>query len=309
MTSLLRKPALGSALFFGIWSLMSLAMATPAHAISGIGISPPRIDISLLPGEKTSGQLTVINDGDSAMGYTVYATDYSVSGENYKGIFNNSGKGPNLSAITWFGLPKGVQTLAGGKEATLDYTISVPKTAAIGGHYATVFVQTLPPTGSGTYIARIQRVGAIFYMGVGGNLKPQGHVVDLSVPWLQAVSPITGYLRVQNTGNVHFLVSGSAQLYTLFGKVGTPTAILGEVLPSTTRRFPISVSASSPIELYQMRLAVTFDGQTEHLSRWTLLVPTITLVIVCASLVLVVAAIVWAFVRRRRRKRSNPPQL
>lgn len=285
-----------------ILSVAILGMGAPAHAEQGFGVSPTSQDLTLLPGSVTTGQLTVINDGDTSITYTVYATDYAVTGQIYKGVFVNNGEGPNLSARTWFTLPKGNFVIGPRKQIFINYSISVPKTAAIGGHYAAIFLQTVPPPSTGTYISRVVRVATIFYMGVGGDLSPSGHYVGLSVPWLQTLPPIDGNLKIANTGNVHFLVSGTAQLYSPFGKVGTPVVLDGEVLPSTTREFPFAIGSPSPLGLYRVVVKANYMNDNLMVATWMLLIPRLTLIILSTSIGLVMVAIVWLIVRRLRRR-------
>lgn len=273
-------------------------------AAQGIGISPTSQEVKLNPQDSTSGTLIVINDGDTDVKYRVYATDYRVEGETYEGIFTNSGSGPALSAVSWFKLPAGTLVVKARQEQDLPYTITVPAGAAVGGHYAAVFIETIPPPNppGSAHLNRVDRIGSLFYLAVGGGLHTDGNVLGLTVPFLQSESPVTGTVRVQNTGNVHFQVTTSAQLSSPFGKVGKPVEARGEVLPSTTRLFNVALDASSPIGLYKVSVTVSYLGKSVTQSRWMLLVPRLTFIIVSATLILVLVLGFWRLMRRSRRR-------
>lgn len=284
-----------------VLSLSLIFPAAPALAIQGIGVSPTSQTIDLAPGASATGQLTAINDGDSDVTYHVYATDYGVKGEVYQGVFTATGASKDQSAISWFTLPSGNFTMHGHDQLAVPYTITVPKTAAIGGHYATVFVETVPPTGQqGTYIARIQRLGSIFYITVKGDLNQQGAIESFTASPLQLTTPLQATLRIKNNGNVHFLVDGSLQLSTAFGRSGKPVAFHGEVLPSTIRRFELAAS-SGPLGIYHLTATVNYLGRTEHVARYVVVAPLITLIVVGATLLLLVGILV-IWLRRRQTK-------
>ena len=284
-------------------TLLLLMPAAPALAIQGIGVSPTSQTVELAPGASTSGTLTAINDGDTDVSYHVYATDYAVKNEDYVGVFTTGGGSKDTSAATWFTLPTGAFTVRGHEEATVAYTLTVPKTAAIGGHYATVFIETIPPTGQqGTYISRIQRLGSIFYITVNGALNISGSIASYSASILQTTTPIHADLRIQNNGNVHFIAEGTTQLSTLFGKSGKPASFHGEVLPGTTRHFAISMP-SGPIGIYHVVTTVKYAGQTTTLGRYVIEIPLITLLVALISLaVLITVTVLWLRDRRKRRQ-------
>jgi hypothetical protein len=280
-----------------------LVSTVPAWALQGFGVSPTSQEVELAPGASTHGELTIINDGDVDVAYKLYATDYAVTDEAYHGAFDSSGKAADVSPVTWFSLPKVTALVKARAQVKVAYGLIVPKTASVGGHYAAVFAETVPPPGhGGAFISRVERVGSLFYVSITGDLKRSGSVLPLSAPWLQSLSPVGVTLRLRNSGNVHFLAEGTAQLSTPFGKAGKAEAFRGEVLPGTTRRFDLSLPAGSPIGLYNVTAKVTYLGRTEERSRWVLLVPKVTFMIVSATVLLLLVLGFWGLMRRARRR-------
>ena len=285
--------------------MLAAAVFLPGQvlALQGFGISPTQQEVTLAPGGSTSGQLTVINDGDTDVTYHIYATDYGVKGEDYEGVFTSPAGSTNATAANWFTLPPGNFVVKARQETTFNYTLTAPKGATVGGHYAAVFIQTIPPAHAGAAIInRVDRIGSLFYITISGALHEHGNLLPLTVPWLQSAPPIAADVRLTNTGNNHFLVQGSAQLTGLFGnKAGNAVQWRGEVLPGTTRRFALALPESAPIGVFKVSVAVTYLGHTAHQSHWLLLVPRLTFIIVSATILLLLVAAFWVLMRKLRR--------
>jgi hypothetical protein len=247
----------------GVGIMGILSLPSNAIALEGIGVSPTSQEISIDPGKAVSGQITVINDGNTDISYKVKVSDYQVVGEKYQGTFNSTGAETSISPVSWFSVPTAVAIVKAGQQVKVPYTILAPPTATPGGHYAAVFIETVPPNTPGaTIIRRVQNIGSLFYISVSGNLIKQGSIIGLSAPWLQLNPPITADLRVKNTGNVHFAVEGQYYLANIFGHKTKPGSFRGEVLPGTTRAFPISIVPDSSIGIYKLTSEAVFLEQT-----------------------------------------------
>jgi len=290
-------------ILFGTLVFANLVLAAPVHALQGIGVSPTSQEQELAPGESTSGQFTIINDGDLDVSYHIYATDYKVKNEDYQGSFTVSGDPTAVSATSWFKLPTGTFVVKAHQEATANYTLTVPKAAVVGGHYAAVFVETVPPPAKGgAIISRVERLGSIFYIAVTGQLHKHGSILPLAASRLQMLPPVHADLRVKNDGNVHFLAEGNTQLSTPFGNVGKPVNFKGEVLPGTTRKFGLDLPATTPIGLYKATATVRYLDQTTTVSRWVVLMPRPTFIIVSGTVLLLLGLGFWQLLRRRRKR-------
>ena len=139
MKKLIRN-SLGS-LLLALLIIASGGIAHDAHAASGgLTISPTSVDVETAPGGSYSGNMLVINQGELDITYKVYATPYSVTGEDYQPYFT-----PVQGAVDitkWFNFPTTGNTIKVGNQDTIPYTISVPKGTGAGGYYATVFAET-----------------------------------------------------------------------------------------------------------------------------------------------------------------------
>ena len=276
-----------------------------AHAaVQGIGVSPTSQELEVTPGGTTTGSITVINDGTSDIPYKISIADYHITSEDYLPDFNSLGKNSDISAVSWFTLPQAQGIVKTGEENQVPFTIYVPKSAAIGGHYVAVFASTVPKFGPGNAIARVQRLGSLFYLNVAGAVTRDGSIASFAVPWLQNNSPLKAELRMKNSGNVHFATSGEVVVTDLFGSRKAKTAFKGEILPSTTRRFNLAMNVVGPIGIY--KIAVTphyLEANGPTLSHWMLQIPTLTLVILLGTVGLVTVLCGWLLWRRLRRNK------
>ena len=282
-----------------------LLLPLAAHAaIEGIGVSPTNQEIELAAGGTLSGNLTVINDGTSDITYKMSVADYHVNDESYKADFTTLGAGPDVSAVSWFALTKAPAVIKVGQQVQVPYVITVPKTAAIGGHYIGLFAETAPKVALGSGIARIQKLGSLFYLNVAGAVTKQGAIDSFKVPWLQPGSPLVATLRVKNGGNVHFAASGEARVTDVFGKEISKGVFKGEILPSTTRRFDLALAVKAPIGVYKFSVTPHYlDANGPVMSRWVVEIPTFTLIIILLTVGAAAAlyvALLWRRLKARR---------
>jgi hypothetical protein len=291
---------------YGAGVAFALTVPMGAHgAVQGIGVSPTSVDLKVDTAGTYHGDITVINDGENDVNYKIFASDYRVNDESYLGDFSSAGAKANVSPVSWFNLPVGIFTVKSRTQGSFGYTINVPPTAAVGGHYGAVFIETVPPPGKGgAFVSRVERIGTLFYLTVNGDLSLKGSLESLKVPWYQAVAPILGTLRMRNDGNTHFVAEGTAQLSGPFGKVGQPVLFKGAVLPGTVRRFDLKLPSSTPIGLYKVTADVKYLDREETASSWMLLMPRVTFYIVCGTLILLLALAVWTMGRRVRKLRK-----
>jgi len=293
-------------LAFCVGAILALTAPMAAHgAVQGIGVSPTSVDLKVDAAGNYHGDITVINDGENDVNYKIFAADYRVNDESYLGDFSSAKAAANVSPVSWFTLPVGTFTVKSRTQGSFRYTLNVPPTAAVGGHYGAIFIETVPPPGKGgAFVSRVERIGTLFYLTVSGDLNLKGSIQSLKVPWYQAVAPVVGTLRMRNDGNTHFIAEGTAQLSSPFGRVGQPIAFKGAVLPGTVRRFDLKLPSSAPIGPYKVTADVKYLDREETVSAWMLLMPRVTFYIVSATICLLLILAIWTVVRRIRKLRQ-----
>ncbi|HWT39843.1 MAG TPA: hypothetical protein VN081_01025 [Dongiaceae bacterium] len=269
----------------------------PAESIT---LSAVRKNYAVTAGQTLTDTLTVLNDGQTAYDFTVYATPYSVTNSAYDGNF--TADKPNADAYTWIQFEKTTYHAEPRQTITIPYTINVKKDASPGGHYGAIFAEIQPESsGAGATISIHRRVGTLIYATVAGDVHLSGQASTPVINWFQTQPPITATSSVQNTGNSDFLASVTYTVKNIFGSVKYTAQNDYEVLPQTTRDIPLSWSGASWFGLYHVSVATTVLGHVTSHDAYVLVMP------VWLILLLVLVAIgggVYAFTRQVRKARS-----
>lgn len=134
----------------GLLILSPFVIATPLFATTGIGGRPANPDVNnprtqsifihqLSGGQSTRDQLQVTNGTDEAADIEVYAVDGTATATGDMTCEQQSEQRDGAGG--WLSLDKGVLHLAAKQSAPVDFTITVPKDADVGEHAACLVVQ------------------------------------------------------------------------------------------------------------------------------------------------------------------------
>jgi len=259
--------------------------ATNAHAASGgLTVSPTSLDKEIAPGGTFKGEMLVINQGEVDYQYKVYATPYSVSGEEYKPYFTPIEGATDVTKWITFGAPSDV--LKTGKEDRIPFTITVPKGTGAGSYYATLFAETTDKGDSG--VVTHKRVGMVMYLRVSGDVKEQGSVPAWDVPWLQQ-APFGATVKIANEGSVHFQAKVNVKISDLFGAQKYTYERDPQVIPQKLRSVPVSWENGATFGLFKVEGTVSYLGKTEPL-------PTRFVLIASMPMRLLMVGVIVAFV-------------
>lgn len=302
----MKQPFLtGLKVFFVAVAIVAGGFATTgvAHAVTttGLTISPASKDIEIAPGGSYKGTMKVLNRSDTNTTFTVYATPYSVTGEEYKPYFSPVKDAVDITK--WFSFGNKGGPLAVGDKTTIPYTISVPKGTGAGSYYATIFAETKDKAKSGSVVTH-KRVGMVVYLRVSGNVIEKGSVEQWKVPFLQKDS-VSGTLKIANNGSVHFPATVSLNVRDVFGNKKYELAQKPHILPQKLRRISLAWEKSSSFGLYKVDGQVTYLGKTEKLqTKYVFVASTLVrILIVCAIFLIVIALVISGRKRVARPKK------
>lgn len=263
-------------------------------------LSPTSKRYELTAGTAKEDTFKVINDGNTAFNFVVYARPYSVNDETYAPDFMS--KAQNADAYKWIQFTQPSYHIEPGKTIEVGYTIRVPDNATPGGHYGVLFAETQPlESNEGTAILRKKRVGAILYATVKGDVNQTGSFEGVNIPFMQFKAPITIRQRVANSGNTDFTVNSSVTVSDIFGGIKYKASKDVVVLPSTTRAIINDWQNPSWMGLYKVDLTTRFLDTDKTSSQYVLLIPAW----VYLTLVILIGARVLYAVAHRKRKRKK----
>ncbi len=254
---------------FGVVSPASAADET----VESITLSPVSKRYELSSGDVKQDDFTIVNDGKVSYTFNVYAQPYFVKGESYDPDYFS--KSPNSDVNKWVSFEKTQYVLKPGESTLVPFTITVPKTAAPGGHYGIVFSETQAPknTTGGTSVARQKRVGMIIYATVKGQFITGGEVVKHDTPFFQFKAPLEASITVKNNGNADFLAKTAIEVSDVFGNSKYSYMKEYAVLPETTRRMPLEWKDAPGIGLFKVTTTVDFLDDSKTSAQFVLMAP------------------------------------
>lgn len=281
------------------------AEQAPIH----LQVSPVKQKISLTPGSKFSGTFKVQNVGTQPFNYSVSATPYSVTNEQYNPDYTNVTTYSQMADWITFDKKTEKGTLQPGTTVDVKYYVNVPENAPAGGQYAALMAQTDSGNANNATIAVVHRVGMILYAAVPGETKVDGEIIKNTVNSFYFNPPLTVTSLVKNTGNIEQTAKYHVKIYPLFSNealFNTDDAEEGaydrDVVPETSRFNSITWERAPTIGLFSVEQTIEFAGKTSTVSKLVLICPLWLLFIIFA---LVFFVIFWLVSRHRDRKRES----
>lgn len=288
--------ALILSLFALIFGSMSVHAQAPQERIT---LSPASKLYTVDAGKTITNELTVINDGDVAYDFLVYARPYSVINNQYDNP-NFTTTSPRTNLYGWVQFPETKFHIEAGKTVKVPYSIRVPAEAAPGGHYGVIFAETQPTSSqaNGNAVLRKKRVGSIIYVTVNGDVKRAGETSGSSIPFWQVQPPLQATVAAKNTGNTHFTDTTQLTVRDVFGRIKYRAVKDYQVLPDTTRTITLTWDKASWFGLYKVETEQKFLGQSVTSEGFVLMMPRYL-----PAVLLVILAIggVYAMLRRRKK--------
>lgn len=248
--------------------VLAVLIPASARAAQSITITPTSIDKTIEPGQTVTGSTQVLNQADTAFDYKVYATPYSVNGEEYDPSFTPIPGATNVSS--WFTLKPVKTHLEPYSTSLLNYTIKVPADAKPGGYYAVIFAETSSKV-EGTGVVTQKRVGTVAYIKVAGPITEAGRVITWNVPWLQEPN-LKETLRIENTGAAHFPAVIRTTVSDIFGNKKFSYTQQRNVLPEKIRRVEIIWDKTPSFGLFKVAGNVEILGKSTPLATKYVLV-------------------------------------
>lgn len=247
-------------------SATSNGEAKSLQPVSVLQVAPIMNDLAVKPGEMVRRQLTVTNLARIPLPMKAYSRAF-IAIDEYGGSDTPDDTNPN-SVQHWFTFENPDFILQPEETKSINYTITIPEDARPGGHYATIFVESLLPkevlTETSLYLS--SRIGALFFFVVAGDLVEKGSVTELKTKGFQQSGPISFEIAFKNEGNVDLTPKSMLTITNWQGKVVYTTEDKGNrTLPERTRRWKLTWDKNFLIGKYTAKLETknTIDAKTQ----------------------------------------------
>lgn len=275
-------------------------------------VSPTKQRISLEPGTKYNSSFKVQNIGEGTFSYKAYATPFSVIDENYTSDYSTHGTYSKIAEWITFDPATETGTLEPNTEATVNFTVDVPKDAPAGGQYAAIMAETSDGSSEANNIRTVNRVGMILYASVAGDTKRSGSVIENKIPGFILNPPMTVTSLVENTGNVEATAEYTFKVWKLFDK---ETIYNNEdkkgtldIMPGTKRFGTITWDGAPKLGIFWVEQTINFLDQTSTNKKLVIICPLWLLFIILAVIFFLIFWLVSRIRARRRAKNGEAPK-
>jgi len=209
-----------------------------AGKANALTISPVRLEISGDPGQTLSEKMVLINENNATETFYSSFANFEAQGESGSPAFVE----PKDDLGTWISTISTI-TLKGGESKTVPFTVTIPKNAEPGGHFATIFWGTGPNKPG--EIAIGAKMGLLILLSVNGDAKEDTGFLNFNTVnkqfWYSTL-PVSFEYRFRNDGGDRIKPQGPI---TIRDTIFLPTKSLdanpsnGNILPGSTRKFQV----------------------------------------------------------------------
>lgn len=218
------------------------------YIAQALTISPARIELSGDPGATISDEFTIINEQDSEQTYYTSVENFEAQGESGTPSFSKNKDG----LASWVQVIDKV-TIKKGEKIKIPFTVIVPQGADAGGHFAAIFLSTIPPATGAGEVSVGAKVGMLMLLKVNGNIKEEGGVLSFFLKdggHFVTSLPINFVYRFNNNGADRVKPNGTTTIRNMFYITteelnANPNE--GNVLPSSIRRFELKWGSEEPL--------------------------------------------------------------
>ncbi len=305
-----------------ILALLAMTSLFVSYGVaSALTISPARAEKTGDPGEVVSDSFLVINEQDTDQTFYTSVENFDSQGETGTPNFTAGKEG----LPTWITVLDKV-VLKKGERRSIPYTINIPKDADAGGHFAAIFLSTVPPTLGNGQVSVGAKVGMLVLLTVTGATKEGGGLLSFALKdggKVKESLPIDFMYRFNNTGNNRVQPEGEIIIKNTFGmEVAKMDAnkSTGNVLPNSIRRYDVHYGESvaptvaAPflehvkyqmsnfaLGMYTANLSLKFGNSSVANSSLTYFMFPWQLITVIAVVLLVVIILLLTIVKRYNR--------
>ncbi len=197
----------------------------------------PNLSFTGDSGSKVPDAVTLYNFSNQQLNFRVYATDAFNNAEGQFDLLPGSEEPTDVG--TWVSFAQDLITVAACEQVTIPITLTIPDNATPGDHTGAIVAsnEAVSSGPQGDLVTLDRRTGTRLYVRVGGPLRAELAIEELSIDYRGAANPLDGSAsvsyRIQNRGNVRLGGSHSVSISGPFGlaRKRAPAADFPELLP------------------------------------------------------------------------------
>jgi hypothetical protein len=270
-----------------------------------LGMMPTMQDVTLAAGESKDYEVTVVNDGTTALNIEMSAVPYTMKEDYSSNIFDAPSTRTQISQWVAFNAGEDKFRLEGSEQKIVHFTIDVPTNAPAGGQYAAITARG-QIDGESSGVNATYQIASLFLSEIDGTTVRGGEITNREYGGWYASPDVVTKLTVRNTGNTHFFVTNRLIVENVFGggevaRVEGPSNI---VFGEDERDFEVTWTSEQPIGFYYLIQESDFLGES-HVERRLVVILPIWVIILCVLVLIAIIALIIASVKRRKKAKAK----
>lgn len=208
-----------------LFSLLFLFLAMFCGGdVQAISISPPVMEIDIIPGNSVEKTIEVGNETDQEKFYTIGIGKFEMIGEEGYQKFLPIKEGDDFGVASWIKYEENniVVSPKGSKKFT--FTVDVPENADPGGHYASIYfsVGQLVEEGAENSMVGVEaQIHSLILVRVAGDIMEKAEIESFGIrDGKTSINrlPVALVWKLKNSGNVHVRAQGNIEIKDAFGR-------------------------------------------------------------------------------------------
>lgn len=258
-----------------------MAFLKPVFVSAKIGvdlaITPPLIELNMLPGEEMKTAVKVVNNSDKEIIVNAEVRDFKNDENNKIKFFKKDdvdAEEDKSILSQWITFRSEVMRIPPFQSVNVAFTIQVPETAGPGGHYAAILVGNSPEgRQEGTNVVISSYLSSLILLNIDGDIVETGEIRSFSTDKMfYSEHRVKFNLLFKNRGNVHLHPEGDIKIYDFWNNdVGNipinKGTSFGNVLPDSTKNWEFEWSQKKDIfkmGKYKAKLALVYGEQSKQ---------------------------------------------
>lgn len=293
---------------FLVFSLLALEFAPSSQAQSSFGLTaiPPRIEVTVNPGEITTQEIKIRNESKEEKNIDTFLRDFIVVDDlgtplQLEKITDQSTN--RWAASAWISVSPAIYKLKPGETKSLVLTIMAPDDALPGGHYGMVLHTSTNDISISQSGAAVQKnVGTLVYLTVPGDITQNASVKEFTAPKFSEYGPIDFKTVITNLSDVHITPAGAINIYNTFGLKSAQINLDNtNIFPGTNREFINTLNRKLMLGRYKAQINASYGTAGQ------LLTATIFFWVIPYKLIALLLAIIIIIFLIIKLKKKTPP--
>lgn len=293
--------------------IVSLVLPVSTYAQRSLGISaiPPRLEVTLKPGESITEVIKVRNESKDEKIISTKIKDFIVVDNSGTPIqIDTKNTSNRWTASNWIQVSSNELKLKPGETRSLSVTIIAPDDALPGGHYAMILHSPNNETVLSETGAVIQtNVGTLIYITIPGDINESANIKKFSAPNYSEYGPITFKATITNLSDVHITPIANIIITNYLGMT-TDNLVLdsNNIFPYTSREYITSLNKHLLFGRFKAKLLVTY-GKTNKIISHSLffwVIPYKLIISLIAIIIIIILMIKLKNISKNENYQSTP---